>query len=47
MKALLKKIITYILNPISMYKMASIGRHIYICKGLHVDNGGGFFYKTL
>lgn len=47
MKALIKTFLTYVLNPISMIKMANIGRQIYICKGLHVDNGGGvFLYRT-
>ena len=41
MKTLIKTFLTYVLNPISMIKIANIGRHIYICKGLHVDHGGG------
>ena len=45
MKSLIKRCLTYLANPISMLKIAEVGRHIYIGKGLHVDNGKGVYLR--
>lgn len=41
LKSLIKNILTYIYNPISLFRIKSIGSNVHIGKGLQVNNGRG------